>query len=86
MIHMKSLIRRLAGGSWLLAAGLVLGWAGAASAVEITLSLDKTKVREDAGETMITAKAKVAADAAADIAVVLSLVDATNAQNDRYRI
>ncbi len=86
MIHMKSLIRRLAGGSWLLAAGLVLGWEGAASAVEITLSLDKTKVREDAGKTMITAKAKVAADAAADIAVVLSLDDATNAQNDRYRI
>ena len=88
MIHMKSLIQRLVGGSWLLAAGLVLGWAGAASAVEITLSLDKTKVREDAGETMITAKAKVTADAAADIGVVLSLGAGAgaNAQNVRYRI
>ena len=85
MIHMKSLIRRLAGGSWLLAAGLVLGWAGAASAVDVTLSLDKTKVREDAGETMITAKAKVAADAAADINVVLSLGTGATALNVRYR-
>ena len=75
MIHMKSLIRRLAGGSWLLAAGLVLGWAGVASAVEVTLSLDQTKVREDVNKTVeITAKVKVAADAAADIVVPLSLV------------
>ena len=86
MIHTKSLIRRLACGSWLLAAGLVLGWAGVASAVRVDLTLDKTKVREDAGETTITAKAKVAADAAADIVVVLGLTDATNAQNVRYRI
>ena len=87
MIHMKSLIRRLAGGSWLLAAGLVLGWAASASAVEVTLSLDQTKVREDVGKTVeITAKAKVAADAAADISVVLTYNDATNAENERYRI
>ena len=88
MIHMKSLIRRLAGGSWLLAAGLVLGWAASAvEAVEVTLSLDQTKVREDVGKTVeITAKAKVAADAAADISVVLTYTDATNAENERYRI
>ena len=89
MIHMKSLIRRLAGGSWLLAAGLVLGWAGVASAVEVTLSLDQTKVREDVNKTVeITAKVKVAADAAADIVVPLSLVagDGADAQNERYRI
>ena len=92
MLHMKSFIRRLAGGSWLLAAGLVLGWAGVASAVEVTLSLDKTKVREDAGETTITAKAKVAADAAAPITVPLSLstvtadTAGTNALGRRYRI
>ena len=88
MLHMKSFIRRLAGGSWLLAAGLVLGWAGVASAVTVTLSLDKTSVREDAGETTITAKAKVDADAAADIVVTLSVEagDAANAQNTRYRI
>ena len=85
MIHMKSLIRRLAGGSWLLAAGLVLGWAGAASAVEVALSLDKTKVREDAGATTITAKAKVADNAAADINVVLSLGTGATALNVRYR-
>ena len=86
MLHMKSFIRRLAGGSWLLAAGLVLGWAGVASAVDVTLSMDKSKVREDAGETSITAKAKVANDAAADIAVVLSLDAGAAQQNVRYRI
>ena len=86
MIHTKSLIRRLACGSWLLAAGLVLGWAGAASAVRVDLTLDKTKVREDAGKTSIVAKAKVGADAAADINVVLSASDPQNAQNVRYRL
>ena len=41
MIHTKSLIRRLAYVPWLLAFGLVLGWAGEAQA-QITLKLDKT--------------------------------------------
>ena len=94
MIHAKLLIRRLAYVPWLLAAGLVLGWAGEVEAVTVTLSLDKDKVREDAGETTITAKAKVAKDAAADIVVTLSVAStavtvrdsARSALNKRYRM
>ena len=41
MIHTKLLIRRLAYVPWLLAFGLVLGWAGEAQAA-ITLTLDKS--------------------------------------------
>ena len=50
MIHTKLLIRRLAYVPWLLAFGLVLGWAGEAQADEtdkVTLSVDKSHVRED---------------------------------------
>ena len=38
MIHTKSLIWRLAYVPWLLAFGLVLGWAGEAAAQEVRLS------------------------------------------------
>ena len=53
MIHTKSLIRRLAYVPWLLAFGLVLGWAGEAAAQDIRLKVDKSSVREDAGATTI---------------------------------
>ena len=92
MIHTKLLIRRLAYVPWLLAAGLVLGWAGEAQAqaTAITLSLDaKTKagVREDVtAPYTITAKAKIAADAPADINVTLSMPDAQTGINDRFRL
>ncbi|MCE2447957.1 MAG: putative Ig domain-containing protein [Candidatus Latescibacteria bacterium] len=56
MIHTKSLIRRLAYVPWLLAFGLVLGWAGEAQAQDIRLTGGKS-VREDAGATTITVKA-----------------------------
>ena len=49
MIHTKLLIRRLAYVPWLLAFGLVLGWAGEAQAQDIRLTVDKSSVREDAG-------------------------------------
>ena len=59
MIHTKLLIRRLAYVPWLLAFGLVLGWAGEAQAqTRITLSVDKMKVREDGGATEIVVTAK----------------------------
>ena len=61
MIHTKSLIRRLAYVPWLLAFGLVLGWAGEAQAQTVTLLLDKPSVREDAGETTIMVTAKLSA-------------------------
>ena len=87
MIHAKSLIRRLAYVPWLLAAGLVLGWAGEVAAVDVILSLDKLEVREDAGETTITATAKVTDNAEEDITVALSVSGtAAAAQNKRYRM
>ena len=53
MLHTKSLIRRLAYVPWMLAVGLVLGWAGEAQAQHIKLTVDKSSVREDAGKTAI---------------------------------
>ena len=70
MIHSKSLIRRLAYVPWLLAFGLVLGWAGEAQA-QITLTLDKKSIREEAGATTITVTAKATADIADATAVQL---------------
>ena len=68
MIHTKSLIRRLAYVPWLLAFGLVLGWAGEAQAV-ITLTLDKKSIREEAGAVTIkvTAKTNALITAATDV-------------------
>ena len=89
MIHAKSLIRRLAYVPWLLAAGLVLGWAGETAA--ITLTASPNVVREDAGETTITVKAKVneGADAVpANTVVALSLASGAgrDALNKRFRM
>ena len=60
MIHTKLLIRRLAYVPWLLAFGLVLGWAGEAqAAIKLTLNGGQDRsVREDAGEQKIKVKAK----------------------------
>ena len=79
MIQIKSFVRHWAYGSWLLAAGLVLGWAGEAAAT-ITLSVDKGTVREDSGETTITVKAKV--DEAVDEDTYVSLRLGTTAPGD----
>ena len=88
MIHTKLLIRRLAYVPWLLAFGLVLGWAGEAAAqTPITLTLDKDEVREDVtAPYTITAKATVTADAAADIYVNLRLDANQTGLNDRFRL
>ena len=58
MIHTKSLIWRLAYVPWLLAFGLVLGWAGEAAAQEVRLSANVSEVREDGGPVTITVTAK----------------------------
>ena len=89
MLHTKLLIRRLAYVPWLLAAGLVLGWAGEAAA--ITLTLSQNEVREDAGTTEITVTAKAAAKVTADTYVTLEIGGATDSPahtqlNKRYRI
>ena len=52
MIRTKLFTRRLANVPWLLVAGLVLGWTPVAA--EIRLSVDKERVREEAGRTEIT--------------------------------
>ena len=93
MIHTKSLIRRLAYVPWLLAAGLLLGWAGEAVA-DIRLTVDKDRLREDGGKQDITVTATNYASAAADAAkanvtrdtdVTLGLVDYTG-QSTEFRI
>ena len=53
MIRTKLFTRR----SWLLAAGLVLGWTPV-EAVGIQLFVDRERVREEAGRTEITVVAK----------------------------
>ena len=79
MIQLKSFVRHWAYGAWLLTAGLVLGWAGEAAA--ITLSVDKGTVREDSGETTITVKAKVDDDTAVDADTYVSLRLGTTTAN-----
>ena len=91
MIHAKLLIRRLAYVPWLLAAGLVLGWAGEAAAQQvINLTVSPTSIREDAGETTVTVKAKVSDDTAvtANTVVALSLANDAGraALNKRFRM
>ena len=49
MIHTKLLIRRLAYVPWLLAFGLVLGWAGEAQAQAKTIKLSADKDRDPRG-------------------------------------
>ena len=95
MIHTKSLIRRLAYVPWLLAFGLMLGWAGEAVAQSIALSVDENRVREDGGVASIkvTATAKTGADGAGDDRVAnadnptfVILQTAATGLNDRFRI
>ena len=69
MIHTKSLIRRLAYVPWLLAFGLVLGWAGEAQAqrdVNVELSLSATDIREGTNKD-IKIKATLRAQAAGGV-------------------
>ena len=81
MIHTKLLIRRLAYVPWLLAFGLVLGWAGEAQA-QITLSVDKSSVREEAGATSITVTAKTTGALANATNVLLDWGEGTEALDD----
>ena len=54
MIHTKLLIRRLAYVPWLLAFGLVLGWAGEAQATDYPIDRTRSlRVREEKGATQI---------------------------------
>ena len=86
MIHTKSLIRRLAYVPWLLALGLVVGWTGTAEAVGITLTLDKSSVREDAGTTEITVTAKSDGTTDGPIHVILSYEATADPLNQRFRM
>ena len=93
MIHTKSLIRRLAYVPWLLAFGLVVGWAGEAEAAIKTVTLngkEKISVREDAGEQKITVKVTRTAKMGVATSVNLTLLDPVNKadaeQNERFRM
>ena len=87
MMHAKLFTRRLA-----LAAGLMLGWTSEAAA-DIRLSVDREKVREEAGRTEVTVTAKNYASAApsaplADVAndTYVNLQSSTNGLNSRFRL
>ena len=86
MIHTKSLIRRLAYVPWLLALGLVVGWTGTAEAVGITLKLDKSSVREDAGTTPIKVTATSDGKTEGAIHVILSYEATADPLNQRFRM
>ena len=65
MIHSKSLIRRLAYVPWLLAFGLVLGWAGEAQAQNVQLTVPAgSSLREDGGAKTFTVTATNYSDGA----------------------
>ena len=87
MIPAKFFTRHLA-----LAAGLMLGWIPGAAA-DIRLSVDREKVREEAGRTEITVTAKNYASTASnapldDVAddTYVNLQSSTNGLNSRFRI
>ena len=65
MLHMKSLIRRLDCVPWLMAIGLMLGWAGEAIAqvsYTVTLTLEEDlRIREEAGATTVPVTAEITA-------------------------
>ena len=64
MIHTKSLVRRLAYVPWLLAFGLVLGWAGEAQAQAIKLSLD---TKSQSARSLARFRSRYTATADADV-------------------
>ena len=91
MIHTKLLIRRLAYVPWLLAFGLVLGWAGEAQALikdKAWTARREISVREDAGEQKITVKvtAPNKDEARAATSVTLVLRKDQDQLNKRFRI
>ena len=100
MIHTKLLIRRLAYVPWLLAFGLVLGWAGEAQAQQIRLTVDKDSIREDGGAATITVTATNYTTTTYDTKalvgtvdpqdkekyVIVTVSDDDNGLNNRYRV
>ena len=89
MIRTKLFTRCLADVTWLLVAGLVLGWTPV-EAAEIRLSVDKERVHEEAGRTEITVTAKNYDDAD-ELANVLNdtyvnLTPSTAGLNSRFNI
>ena len=77
MLHTKLLLRHLACASWLLAAGLVLGWSGKAVAQDVNISLtaNPTAISEDAGATDVVVTATLDEKVLDDDVVVLLVTD-----------
>ena len=77
MLRTKLLLRHLACASWLLAAGLVLGWSGKAVAQDVNISLtaNPTAISEDAGATDVVVTATLDEKVLDDDVVVLLVTD-----------
>ncbi len=85
MRHAKLLVRRLTCARWLLAAGLALGWSGAAAA-DFALSVNPASIREDAGETDVEVTVAVTDDTAVETDVFVLLGISETGLNSRFRI
>ena len=87
MKYAKLQMPRLVCIPWLLAVGLLLGWADSSQAVEIKTTMSPSIVREDAGAQDITVKFTVSEAAASDILILVSPVGPTAAYaNVLYRL
>ena len=87
MLHAKLQMPRLVCVPWLLAVGLLLGWADSSRAVEIKTTMSPSIVREDGGAQDITVKFTVSEAAASDILILVSPVGPTVAYaNVLYRL
>ena len=87
MKYAKLQMPRLSCIPWLLAVGLLLGWADSSRAVEIKTTMSPSIVREDADAQDITVKFTVSEAAASDIFILVSPVGPTAAYtNVLYRL
>ncbi len=86
MLYTKLFMQRLACVPWLLAVGLVLGWAGEAAAQDLKLSVNPESVREDAGATDIAVTAQTTDDTAADTDTYVLLSVSHEGLNSRFYI
>ncbi len=87
MKYAKLQMPRLVCIPWLLAVGLLLGWADSSRAVEIKTTMSPSIVREDAGAQDITVKFTVSEAASSDIFILATPVGPTAAYvNVLYRL
>ena len=87
MLRANLLMQRLVCVPWLLAVGLVLGWAGEAAAqADLELSVNPAQVREDAGETTIKITVRVMDDTEVEADTYVTLNISSEGFNTRFII